>query len=127
MEVFLRLTDIAFLTLEDNMQILCVEDATACAEYYLHLGVGEVDVKMGKNGCLLALPNQVDTIETAMQANPVDTTGAGDSFNAAYLAARANDQSPTRGVEAAHQLAGTVIMHRGAVIQRTSMPEGGSR
>ena len=82
---------------------------------------------MGEHGCLISLPNQVDTIKTAVQANPVDTTGAGDSFNAAYLAARANDKSPARGVEAAHRLTGTVIMHRGAVIPRTSMPEGSSR
>ena len=57
-------------------------------------------VKMGEHGCLISLPNQVDTIKTAVQANPVDTTGAGDSFNAAYLAGRANDQLPARAVEA---------------------------
>ena len=127
MEVFLRLTDIALPTLEDDMQIFGVEDATACAEYHHCLGVGEGVVKMGEHGCMLSLPNQVDTIETAVQANPVDTTGAGDSFNATYLAGRANDQSPASAVEAAHRLAGTVIMHRGAVIPRTAMPKGGSR
>ena len=127
MEIFLRLTDVAFPTLEDDMQIFCVKDATACAEYHHRLGVGEVVVKMGEHGCLLSLPNQVDTTKTVVQANSVDTTGAGNSFNAAYLSARANDQSPARAVKAAHRLAGTVIMHRSAVIPRTLMPEGGSQ
>ena len=46
----------------------------------------------------------------------VDPTGAGDSFNGAYLAARAQGASPFEAAEAAHAIAGKVIGHRGALV-----------
>jgi 2-dehydro-3-deoxygluconokinase len=54
---------------------------------------------------------------------PVDTTAAGDSFNAAYLAARINGAAPREAALAGHRLAGAVILSPGAVIERERMPE----
>jgi hypothetical protein len=51
---------------------------------------------------------------------PIDTTAAGDSFNAAYLAARLNGENPVAAATAAHGLAGQVIRHRGAIMPRAS-------
>lgn len=53
---------------------------------------------------------------------PLDTTGAGDSFNAGYLAARLDGASPEAGVAAGRQLAGVVVRHIGAIIPREAMP-----
>jgi 2-dehydro-3-deoxygluconokinase len=50
------------------------------------------------------------------KADPVDTTGAGDSFNGAYLAARLLGQDIPRSITAAHAMALRVIAHRGALI-----------
>ncbi|WP_309092141.1 sugar kinase [Phenylobacterium sp.] len=53
---------------------------------------------------------------------PLDTTGAGDSFNAGYLAARLNGASAEEAVAAGRKLAGVVVRHIGAIIPREAMP-----
>jgi 2-dehydro-3-deoxygluconokinase len=52
----------------------------------------------------------------------VDTTAAGDSFAAAYLAARRAGASPASAARAGHTLAGAVVRHRGAIIPKAAMP-----
>ncbi|EPN70270.1 2-dehydro-3-deoxygluconokinase, partial [Pseudomonas syringae pv. actinidiae ICMP 19079] len=52
----------------------------------------------------------------------VDTTAAGDSFSAAYLAARLMGERPQQAAEAGHRLAAVVIQHPGALIEKSFMP-----
>ena len=55
--------------------------------------------------------------------NPVvDTTAAGDSFAAAYIAARLAGEDPVEAARAGHGLAGVVVCHPGAIIPRAVMP-----
>jgi 2-dehydro-3-deoxygluconokinase len=53
----------------------------------------------------------------------VDTTGAGDSFNAAYLAARLAGRPAKAAVAEARRLAGVVVQHPGAIIPKGAMPD----
>jgi 2-dehydro-3-deoxygluconokinase len=54
--------------------------------------------------------------------NVVDTTAAGDSFAAAYVAARLAGSDPVEASRAGHRLAGVVVGHPGAIIPRSAMP-----
>jgi 2-dehydro-3-deoxygluconokinase len=52
----------------------------------------------------------------------VDTTAAGDSFAAAYLASRLRGLDPVAAAKAGHALAGVVVGYPGALIPRSAMP-----
>jgi 2-dehydro-3-deoxygluconokinase len=62
-------------------------------------------------------------VEAAPVTDPVvDTTAAGDSFSAAYIAARVAGANPVDAARAGHRLAGVVVCHPGAIIPRAAMP-----
>lgn len=114
--------DIALLTLDDEQAIYGPGDAMAAVERTRALGVAEVVVKCGAEPCLVWTDGQAVSVAPAPVADVVDTTAAGDSFGAAYVAARLSGSSPEQAARAGHQLAGTVIRHRGAIIPRDAMP-----
>lgn len=62
-------------------------------------------------------------IASGETVKPVDTTGAGDSFNAGYLAARLDGAGPEAATAAGRTLAGVVVRHVGAIIPREAMPQ----
>jgi 2-dehydro-3-deoxygluconokinase len=115
--------DLAAPTLSDDQQIFGDKDATNCADRHHAIGPGEVVVKMDAAGCLVSTPDIREDVATTVQSSPVDTTGAGDSFNAGYLAARLSGLAPVEAARRAHRLAGAVIMHRGAIMPRHEMPD----
>lgn len=84
------------------------------------LGVPEIALKRGASGPLLyhatlaTLPE--DTYPPATRI--VDTTAAGDSFNAGYLAARLGGADMRTAARAGHALACRVIGHPGAILPR---------
>jgi len=89
-------------------------------ERLLACGISEVAVKNGPNNALVAMGGKREYIAPPEVVVPVDTTAAGDSFNAGYLAARLNGQKPNDAAIAGQRLAGEVIRHRGAIMPRKS-------
>lgn len=117
-EEFSPLVTIALPTFEDEAALNGDASPEATAERWLRRGAREVAVKLGPDGALLADAGGVRRIGTEPVATPVDTTGAGDSFNAAYLHARLSGLDAPTAVRAGHVLAGRVIGRPGAIIPR---------
>ena len=83
-----------------------------------------IAVKMGGQGALLHMAPGFSShhtggqplvmeVPTAVQ-NPLDTTGAGDAFNAGFLASYLRDETPEMWLKTGNWLAGQVIATRGA-------------
>ncbi|WP_075791372.1 sugar kinase [Massilia putida] len=116
--------DIALLTLDDEVALYGQADAADVIERTRALGVGEVVVKCGGAPCVVWHDGRLHEVAPQPVKDVVDTTAAGDSFGAAYMAARLSGKGPDDAARAGHRLAGTVIRHRGAIIPREAMPAG---
>jgi 2-dehydro-3-deoxygluconokinase len=86
------------------------------------LRADEVILKLPEPACVVRSSGTDQTVKAGPVVRVVDTTAAGDSFSAAYLAARLRGLSPLEAAEAGHRLAGAVVAHRGAIIPRSEMP-----
>lgn len=116
-----RLTTIALPTLDDEILLYRDADSDAVIRRLRAWGVEETGLKMGEHGCLIVTRSGVQNVESR-KVTVLDTTAAGDSFNAGYLAARIEGRSPHQAAEAGHNLASVVIGHRGAIIPAEKMP-----
>ncbi len=114
-----------FLTLDDEDALWGqqpVEDVIARTH---NAGVKEVVVKRGADSCLVSIAGEglVDVPAVKLPKEKViDTTAAGDSFSAGYLAVRLTGGSAEDAAKRGHLTASTVIQYRGAIIPREAMP-----
>jgi 2-dehydro-3-deoxygluconokinase len=85
----------------------------------------EVVLKLSEPASIVRLEGVPYPIKAKpVEAPVVDTTAAGDSFAAAYVAARLVGADPIEAARAGHRLAGVVVCHPGAIIPRAAMPPG---
>ena len=92
-------------------------DAAAVAAHWQGLGCMETVVKLGPEGCRLP-DGRIIAPERVL--SPVDTSGAGDAFNAGYLGARLRAEAPAQAALSGNALAGWTIMRRGAIPSQDS-------
>jgi 2-dehydro-3-deoxygluconokinase len=107
-----RATDIGLPTLDDEGELSGARDADAVAAHWQGLGCAETVVKLGAQGCRLPDGTIVPPLR---KVAPVDTSGAGDAFNAGYLDARLRGLDPRDSALAGHALAEWTIMRPGAI------------
>ena len=117
-DAMLRRTDIALPGVEDLSALYGEPDAGAVLERVRSAGVPEIVLKLEQPGCIVAGADGDVEVPSERVATVVDTTAAGDSFSAGYLAGRLAGRTPVEAARLAHKLAAIVIQHRGAIIPR---------
>ena len=117
-----RRATIGLPTLDDEQKLHGDASPEQCVARLRNLGVTEIAVKLGERGCYVASGGKPGEIVPAVPvANPVDTTAAGDSFNAAYIAGRMSGLDPMASARKGNELAAIVVQHPGAIIPREAM------
>lgn len=117
-DLFAR-ADIVFASTED-LQPLFGDAEAALRREALH---AEIVLKHATPTCGIIVGAETADVAAAPVPRVIDTTAAGDSFAAGYLAARINGRSPVEAARAGHRVAGAVVQHRGAIIPRDAMPK----
>lgn len=120
-EAMYRITDIALPSADDDRQLFDDESNDAAIERLRSWGIGEIVLKRGGDGSLVADDSGETHVPPLLVDDVVDTTAAGDSFNAGYLAARFGGASPADAARNGSKLAALVVQHRGAIIPRDAM------
>lgn len=113
----ISVASIGLPTLEDEIMLSGALSADDVAAHWQDLGCSETIVKLGPAGC--RLPDG-RIVAPRRKLAPVDTSGAGDAFNAGYLECRLRGQLPEDAAPSGHTLAGWTIMRRGAIPARDS-------
>lgn len=110
-----RLADIVLPSFGDEREQFRDASPIACAERYSRWGVPEVIVKNGGGLMAVISEGRTEEIELEQAIQVVDPTGAGDAFNAGYLAARTLGDTIVGSVYAGHRLALDAISRHGAI------------
>jgi 2-dehydro-3-deoxygluconokinase len=116
------IVDIALPTFADELVLFGDSDSDSCARRLHGFGIPEAAVKTGRKGCLVSAAGSAVEVKPERVLKPVDTTAAGDAFNAGYIASRLNGIEPVQAAQQGNRLAAAVIMHPGAIIPRDAMP-----
>ena len=79
--------DLFMPSYEEAVKLSGETDVPKIAAFFLNMGAKSVIIKVGKDGAFIHEPNGTEyTLPTYLQYKPVDTTGAGDSFCAGFIA-----------------------------------------
>lgn len=95
-------------------------DPEATAKRYQAAGCNVVVVKNGAEDVLIADGENRKILATPPVETPLDTTGAGDSFNGAFLAEYVENMELAAAVRAAQACSAQVICHYGALMPMPS-------
>lgn len=114
----LKRVDVALPAFDDEAVLWGDPSPEATVDRLQAFGIGEIVVKNGPNSALVAAGGKREFVPVPEVVAPVDTTAAGDSFNAGYLAARLTGTGPVDAAAAAHRLAAQKVRHRGAIMPR---------
>jgi 2-dehydro-3-deoxygluconokinase len=115
-----EIADIVLASVEDLSALYPGESPAALMA---RIPTPEVVLRLTEPASLLRFRGGESEVRAEPVTRPVvDTTAAGDSFAAAYLAAGLAGADPVEAARAGHRLAGLVVCYPGAIIPSYAMP-----
>ena len=110
--------DMTLPSFDDEAEFFGDADKQATMARYHEAGVKQVIVKDGPNPVLFIdeAGNEAEYAPT-LNPSPVDTTAAGDSFNAGFLAAYLAGENMEAAIKAGCDLSYQVVSNRGALVE----------
>jgi 2-dehydro-3-deoxygluconokinase len=121
--VFQRTFEIADIVLASTEDLLPLYPGESHQALLARIPGAEVVLKLSEPASILRVADVSHPVKAEPVTAPVvDTTAAGDSFAAAYVAARLAGADPMDAARAGHRLAGIVVCHPGAIIPKVAMP-----
>ena len=117
-----RQADIGLPSVDDEMALFGDTSEGAVLDRLAGFGVTSGALKRGASGPL-ALDGSLSG-PYAPASRVIDSTAAGDSFNAGYLGARLTGADEAKALMAGHALASRVVGVKGAILPRTDNSTG---
>jgi len=112
----LSIADIALPSTDDARLLFGVDDPIEQIDRLQRTGVREIALTLGAGGCLIADGDVRTRLPAPRVASIMDTSGAGDAFNGAYLATRLRGGSAAEAARSGLALGSRVVAHAGAVV-----------
>jgi 2-dehydro-3-deoxygluconokinase len=116
-EAMVKVASIVLPSRQDYQLMYGMDDPQAQIEFTATLTDAEIALTCDEDGCRLRVGDEIIALPT-QAVKVVDTSGAGDSFNGAYLAARLKGRDPRDAVGDGLALAAKVVAQPGAIIPR---------
>ena len=122
-QVFAAAFETADIVLSSTEDLLALYPGESHADLMARIPAPELVFRLPEPVSLLRFPGGSSEVRAEPLTKPVvDTTAAGDSFAAAYIAARLAGSDPVGAAQAGHRLASLVICYPGAMIPAYAMP-----
>jgi 2-dehydro-3-deoxygluconokinase len=122
-EVFAAAFAAADIVLTSTEDMFALYPGESREHLMARIPTSELVFRLAEPVSMLRFPGTTYEVHAEPMTKPVvDTTAAGDSFAAAYIAARLGGSDPIEAAQAGHRLASLVICYPGAIIPGYAMP-----